>query len=193
MSATALRVIQAARVVVAAMVDDESGMETFDFAHVVALGEAIADLDDQLPQRYAPDFSGHMLPAEDGRWIEWTERAARPENGGTPGPDKHECPLCGAQHPVVWTDVAHDRTGDEVTEDRRRPYTAEIGANALVRRADGSLINFGDALYHPENADEARRFAARPPSGDAGGCCGHEQSCPLCGKLIFCGPDASES
>lgn len=47
-----------------------------------------------------------------------------------------------------------------VEGDRERPYTAEIGANALVRRADGSLINFGDALYHPDYVAEARAYAA---------------------------------
>jgi hypothetical protein len=41
----------------------------------------------------------------------------------------------------------------------RRPYTAQIGSDALVMRADGSSINFGDAIYHPENAEEARAYA----------------------------------
>jgi hypothetical protein len=31
-----------------------------------------------------------------------------------------------------------------------------------VYRADGSRISFGDAIYHPENADEARAYAATP-------------------------------
>jgi hypothetical protein len=52
-------------------------------------------------------------------------------------------------------------TDKPLTPDRRRPYTAEIGMDALVKRADGSTINFGDAIYHPENADEARAYAAR--------------------------------
>jgi hypothetical protein len=59
-------------------------------------------------------------------------------------------------------------TDKPLTPDRRRPYTAEIGMDALVKRADGSTINFGDAIYHPENADEARAYAARvaaPPDG----------------------------
>ena len=43
----------------------------------------------------------------------------------------------------------------------RRPYTAEIGMDALVVRADGSSINFGDAIYHPENVAEAEAYAAR--------------------------------
>jgi hypothetical protein len=51
-------------------------------------------------------------------------------------------------------------THKPLTPDPRRPYTAEIGMDALVKRADGSTINFGDAIYHPENADEAR--ARRP-------------------------------
>ncbi len=41
----------------------------------------------------------------------------------------------------------------------RRPYTAKIGMDALVERADGSTINFGDAIYHPENEEEAREYA----------------------------------
>lgn len=41
----------------------------------------------------------------------------------------------------------------------RRPYTVAIGMDALVKRADGSSINFGDAIYHPGNADEARAYA----------------------------------
>jgi hypothetical protein len=52
-------------------------------------------------------------------------------------------------------------THKPLTPDPRRPYTAEIGMDALVKRADGSTINFGDAIYHPENADEARAYAAR--------------------------------
>jgi hypothetical protein len=52
-------------------------------------------------------------------------------------------------------------TDKPLTPDPRRPYTAEIGMDALVKRADGSTINFGDAIYHPENADEARAYVAR--------------------------------
>jgi len=44
----------------------------------------------------------------------------------------------------------------------RRPYTAKIGADAIVERADGSRINFGDAIYHPENVEEAMAYAASP-------------------------------
>ena len=50
---------------------------------------------------------------------------------------------------------------------KRRPYTVRIGMDALVIRADGSSIDFGDAIYHPENVAEASAYAALPP-------CGHE-------------------
>jgi hypothetical protein len=46
----------------------------------------------------------------------------------------------------------------------RRPYTAIIGADAKVVRADGSSINFGDAIYHPDNAEEARQYASSEPA-----------------------------
>lgn len=47
-------------------------------------------------------------------------------------------------------------------DDRRRPYRAAIGADAIVVRADGSKIIFGDAIYHPENVAEAKAYAAQP-------------------------------
>lgn len=52
------------------------------------------------------------------------------------------------------------RTGGDAMTDRRRPYTARIGSDAVVVRSDGSRIYFGDAIYHPENEAEARAYAA---------------------------------
>lgn len=37
-------------------------------------------------------------------------------------------------------------------------WKAQIGMNAIVIRPDGSSINFGDAIYHPDNVKEARAY-----------------------------------
>jgi hypothetical protein len=56
------------------------------------------------PQRYAPDFSGHMLPCEDGRWVEWAA-LDRSEDA--------ELDLTNAHYSSSRTHGAHFHDGDE--------------------------------------------------------------------------------
>ena len=44
------------------------------------------------------------------------------------------------------------------------PREVRIAADARVYRANGSYIDFGDAIYHPENSADAALFAACDPA-----------------------------
>jgi hypothetical protein len=37
-------------------------------------------------------------------------------------------------------------------------WKTRIAMDALAIRPDGSSINFGDAIYHPENVEEAKAY-----------------------------------